>query len=502
MTRLLALAKQLWPNDVFYSKQREILDALVRCDEVVVPAANKVGKDWVAARAIILYFLTHYPCRIITTSAKDDHLRVLWGEIMSALVSSNVPLLYDRGGPIIALHHELQRMYKGSKSPLCYVRGMVASRSTLASMQGHHAKYTLFVCDEASSVPDEYFDLARTWAKKMLIFGNPWPCDNYFFRAVEGGNNDPGGDIVLDSGYCFRKVIRITADDSPNVKLAKRQIRAGLEPTGEIIVPGILTYDEYIKRRKLWDKMQQTICLDAKFYKESALMLFPDSVLKRCMMIADKLMESGVRRIAQAMGVDGGEGRDYTVWTVIDRHGVMEQLSLKTSDTSDIPGITISLIKKYNISPKNVLFDRGGGGKQIVDYLRRIGYDVRSIGFGESARSPHLTNAKKSVASKIDSKETAYAYKNRRAELYGVLSSKLEEGFGIPRSCSNLIKQLSVIPKRYDAEGRLVLPPKDNVVGQKTLRQILGRSPDEADSLALAVYAMVKRPTIAIAGAL
>jgi hypothetical protein len=38
----------------------------------------------------------------------------------------------------------------------------------------------------------------------------------------------------------FRRVIRIKAEDSPNVRYALAQIAAGKKPTGEVILPGVL----------------------------------------------------------------------------------------------------------------------------------------------------------------------------------------------------------------------------------------------------------------------
>lgn len=212
----LALAGQLWPDIGFYKQQREIIYSVWNNVETIVPAGNMLGKDFVAGRIVILFFLTRTPCRIVTTSAKDDHLRVLWGEILQGIRESVVPLVAPYG-PLVPTHHQLKKLYNGQECPISYVRGMVASQDTIASMQGHHVSTprgwmewlrrnrmqdmprTLFVADEASSVVDEYFRMARTWAKRMLILGNTWPCENYFKRAIEGNpaTNDSGGDIPL-----------------------------------------------------------------------------------------------------------------------------------------------------------------------------------------------------------------------------------------------------------------------------------------------------------------
>ena len=201
----IRLAKELWPDIHFFKQQKEIIESVWQNDETVVPAGNMLGKDFVAGRIVLLFFLTRQPCRIVTTSAKDDHLRVLWGEIGQGVLESRHPLLHSLGGPLISTHRELRKVYKGHACPISYVRGMVASSDTLASMQGHHVANTgdgiprtLFISDESSSVEDEYFTMARTWANRMLILGNPWPCSNYFYRSVEGdpATNDPGGDVL------------------------------------------------------------------------------------------------------------------------------------------------------------------------------------------------------------------------------------------------------------------------------------------------------------------
>ena len=96
-------------------------------------------------------------------------------------------------------------------------------------------------------------------------------------------------------------------------------------------------------------------------------------------------------------------------------------------------------------------------------------------------------------------------YKNRRAEMYGILARLVKNGFGIPPDYDELIRQLKVLPKLFDGEGRMYLPPKDKPsegYRGKTIKQMLGGSPDEADSLVLAVYGMVRRPEVKTAGVL
>lgn len=311
-------------------------------------------------------------------------------------------------------------------------------------------------------------------------------------------------------GY-HRKIIRITAEDSPNVRLALAQIAAGKQPTGEILIPGVIDWHLYQTRRKHWDPQRQTIGLDAQFYRGRDVMMFPEDQLKRSLAIARNLLANPPRRRPKSMGVDAAEGGDSTVWTIVDELGIIFQLSMKTADTSDIPGQTLGLMKDHRLLPEDVFFDRGGGGRQHADQLRRRGYDVRTVGFGEGAgsdnRERRTSTVKPPVGQRVETRELRYAYKNRRAEMYALTSELIcgEQGFAIPVRYYETIQQLKIIPKYYDNEGRLYLPPKDKPTPTYqgvTIKGILGRSPDEADSLVLAVYGMVRRPKKVTAGAL
>lgn len=126
-------------------------------------------------------------CRIITTSVKDDHLRVLWGEIGRFIQTSAYPLITKQGGNLLVNHHDIRWVNQdGEVNPISYLRGMVSEQGE--GMAGHHAAYTLAIIDEASGVDDNVYDQVRTWAKRILVIGNPNPCANFFYKAVKMGD--------------------------------------------------------------------------------------------------------------------------------------------------------------------------------------------------------------------------------------------------------------------------------------------------------------------------
>lgn len=299
----------------------------------------------------------------------------------------------------------------------------------------------------------------------------------------------------------FRKIIRITAEDSPNVQLARAQISGGKQPTGEVIIPGVLPWKEYQKRLKIWDKVRQAIGLHARFWKGAETLLYPPDWLNNSEELA-RLLDDGngpiqpKKRQAMAVGIDTAEGGDRSVWTATDMYGVLCQQSMLTPDTDDVIGETIAFGKEWGVPGEMWLFDRGGGGKQHADRLRKMGHYCSCVGFGESiAAAPR--HGVLTVKQRQMFQEMRLTYLNRRAQMYGDLRVLLDpygDGFALPGEYVELRRQLSQIPRMFDSEGRVKLPPKSKPSPKytgPTLESILGCSPDEADSLVLAVHRML-----------
>ena len=517
----LAFIKAVWPKINLYKEQREIVESIRDNDETIVPAANMMGKDFVAGIIVLWYCLSRNPCRIVTTSVKAEHLKVLWGEIGRRLQDAEIPLTSEKGGPLRITSMKIQKVANGIIDPYSYVVGMVAGDENSEAMQGHHCTpsagdptipglpLNLFVVDEASAVADSYYTMASTWAKRIFIFGNTHPCNNFFKRAITGDKlaNVPGGSLLRDKanpakGY-FRKVIKIKADASPNVIVGIASARKGLEPFEAM--PGVLTYAEYCKRRQLWDKVKQTVSLDADFYEGAENLLYPPEWLDLSEVVAKELPK---RMKGRTMGVDSAAGGDKTAFCICDDLGVIHLEAYRTEDTTQVPERTITLMKLHGIDPKNVLFDAGGGGKQHADRLRKIGYKVRTVGFGESP-SPEIRRGMYTLDQRKDQGEQRYVYMNRRAEMYGILSERMDPAnltgttpypnvFAIPGEYVELRRQLAPIPKLYDGEGRMMLPPKQKRGSddtRQTMLDLIGCSPDEADALVLAVFGMSERTT-------
>lgn len=155
-----------------------------------------LGKDFVAGFIALTFFLTRSPCRIITTSVDHTQLEgVLWGEIRRYINECKYPLSADAGGPLLINHLHIRKQDTVTKTVcgISYLVGRVAAKGE--GFLGHHVAKTgdgiprtLFIGDEASGLDDICYERADTWADRKLIIGNPYPCTNFFKRAVKGGD--------------------------------------------------------------------------------------------------------------------------------------------------------------------------------------------------------------------------------------------------------------------------------------------------------------------------
>jgi len=204
----LGLARFLWPDNRFYDRQEEIVLSVRDNRETWVSAAHQMGKDYVAGYVASSCFLcpeAYFPqevewvrgkgreptVRIVSTSVKDDHLRVLWGEMGRFLDTCQFPLQYSKGGSLVVNHRELRKVDRVTREidRISYLIGTVSKRGE--GLAGHHADITLLMIDEASGVEDVVYTRGSSWARKVFVWGNPYPSSlgaTFFEKGVEGGD--------------------------------------------------------------------------------------------------------------------------------------------------------------------------------------------------------------------------------------------------------------------------------------------------------------------------
>lgn len=525
----MRVAHEFWPHSRFYREQRDVCYSVKNNEETVLVAGNRLGKDFQAGficlEMAIVAAKLGCTFRIVNTSVKDDHLRVLWGEIARFVQSSKHPLKAEDGGPLIFNHRDI-RLAREGKDGYCYLRGMVSERGE--GLAGHHADLTMGLGDEASGLDDEVWKQFEKWAKRRLYFGNPRPCSNRFYQDATAG------DVASSTpGKTYRKVFWLGAESSPNVRLARAEIKAGKTPSGEELIPGVITWEKLQDARKNWDVVEQVIGLDGRFYAGKELRLYPAERLQaaqeRWRALKYKL---STNRVARGIGCDPAEGGDRTAMAAVDEYGLIEVVSRKTPNTAVIQGELMAFMRKHGCwdFPSRVAIDAGGGGKQIADNIRAAGKAVRTVRFGETI-TLEPQRPKRQFPARLEQKEDRYVYVNRRAEMFFELSLMIDPdadlsglhitvkgGFALPPADQGdvekeLLRQMELIPKvtyfgedqwtMWDPEGRIRMLPKQKdptKPNQPCLEEILKCSPDELDSLVLACWAMNHKASVAMAG--
>ncbi len=173
-------------------------------------------------------------------------------------------------------------------------------------------------------------------------------------------------------------------------------------------------------------------------------------------------------------GIDiAREGDDSSVFTVRQGSKVIYTDSWAKTDLMETTGLILTKMEKFNLDPKNVNLDAVGVGAGVYDRLREQKVMVNAIiAGGEPMDKEH--------------------YINSRAEMYDNLRKRFEAGtISIPDD-QDLIAQLSSIRFKIASDKKLQIVSKEDMKRVYHLK-----SPDRADSLALAFYEPeIKNPQI------
>lgn len=168
------------------------------------------------------------------------------------------------------------------------------------------------------------------------------------------------------------------------------------------------------------------------------------------------------------LGVDPARfGDDRSV--VFKRQGLQafDPLIFRGLDNMELAARVANVIEEWN--PDAVFID-AGAGSGVIDRLRQLDYEVQEVPFGGRAVEANI-------------------YINRRTEMWWHMKEWIEENGAIPNDPA-LKQELATPIYWYDAAGRKVLEPKDEI--KKRLQG--GGSPDLADALALTfAYPVRKR---------
>lgn len=448
----LGISCESWEEDIppknwdgsyypIWSKQREILQALVKHRKVAVRSGHGLGKSFIAAICVLYLTYVWRGLGVTTAPTFRQVEKVLWGEIH---------YLFNNAGGTNKLGGILKKtaLELGDK---WFVEGF-STRDPKAAITGFHEENVFAVVDEAGGVAQEVFDAIEgilTSANSfILLIGNP----------IEAGG--PFEDAFRDNSDFYK--IHLSCWDCPNVRHKKN------------IYPKLVSYQWPQEKKERWGEESNLyrVRVDGNFPVEGKDSLIPIKYIDLA------LQENFEEDKIVAFGVDvARQGTDRTVIGARFKSGKFKILEMteKKRETDTVGRIIrwyndlIPLdIPKEERPPINV--DDIGVGGGVVDMLLESEYPVNGISGSEGVDE---------IIPDDDDMDPE-KFLNLRAWNYWKLRRAFQKG-EVSIDDEDLAHELSKVPLGFSSKGKIKIPDKDEI--RKTLN---GASPDLADCMCLA----------------
>jgi len=436
-TRPIEFAEEILGVDI-WSKQEEILEAVLINKRVTVKSCHGAGKTFTAAIVVLWFLICYAPSTVVTTAPTARQVKsILWEEIRLRYKQAKI----DLGGRLLQM--ELQM------GPKWLATGFATDEYNVERFQGYHNENILVVVDEASGVARNIFTgiegLLSSGNAHLLLIGNPTD------ELSEFGNS------FKSSLY---KKIHISAFDTPNLV------------EGKTIRPYLVTPEWVGERKTEWgetDPLYEVRVL-GNFPTTSEGALIPLAWIERAK--ASTAKPEGIT----TMGVDIARfGGDESVAYLRQGDVVIAMWKWIGNDTMESTGKIARLIDDH--TPSRVNIDAVGVGAGVYDRLIELGYDVYAINGSERAFQSDR-------------------FLNLRTEITWNLKTRFENGVIRIADDDRLEHQLVNLKQQsLSSRGQLRLENKEDMKAR------IGASPDRADALALAFWEQGRQRTALIGNA-
>lgn len=471
--------------------QRDILEAVLNHERVVVKSCHAMGKTFIAARVVLWFTSVFANSKVVTTAPTGRQVRLLlWNEIRAGHASSRYPL----GGKMDTMQWTMD--------PNWWAVGFTTQKEAAtgqgqanSGFQGVHGEYVLVIFDEATGVqPDIWKQLEGLLTSanvRFLGIGNPTTKSSQFFPCFS------------DPSY---KKIHLSCFMSPNLRANGIADMAALE--AEVQYVRELPEDRALARLEGYVVVQSQL-VTAKWVVGRAIQwglahpLFVSKCLgdfpedeERCLMPLGAVeraqsrefdTSTPVKRVS--IGVDVARfGTDKSVITPMHGVNVHQPETLFKRDTSEVAGRVIRYVNDLPDELRRlvtIVVDATGIGAGVEDNLRQYqnehphdwrGIHIYGLHFGETFKE-----GRDGHKSQVEERSELYA--NKKAEAFVLLSEDLKSDLVLPAQSDFYLEQLPTIIYKFDSKGRYVIEDKESYKKRTGLE-----SPDHADSLALANF--------------
>jgi hypothetical protein len=425
---------------------------------VCVPAANGVGKTYLAADLVASFLADHPAASVIITAPTNRQVcELLWPHIADRL----------RGLGLAQEDWKMPSRPKWSGEDGDRLIGFATN--TPQRMQGFHAEHLLIVLDEASGMPTSLVHALEGIAvgeqNYILAIGNPNEAQGAFF------------DMTRAPSWHTEVISALT---HPNI-VSQREV-----------IPGATTWISMVDRIRDWCQIydqptNDTIEIalsDAELqvgvstervvrhvapndaFRVRYLGRFPSAVQwtlieRRYISQAQQASIPGEKPRIAALDV-ARTGGDRTIYVLRQGDTVTRVVVVPATDFTKQAEFVQGLLDEDQ--PERITVDAAGMGCGMVEILMKLA-SVQIISF-LGAETPIAPSQQK-------------RYYNRRTAAYGNLAEAFAENrIAIP-SDEELADELAAMRFRYTEEQKMQMLRKEDI------KKTLGRSPDKADAISL-----------------
>lgn len=437
--QLKADRKHAWEDPIWFvneylgrptfDKQNEIINSVKDNRRTAVKGANSSGKDYQSGNILNWWQFVHEEAITIVYGPSNRQVKdIIWREARRAF----------QGSP----HHLPGRMYpmaaKFYLNDDNNAEGFSAdpNEQTGTGIQGFHSPNTLLIITEAHGVASSEIEaLIRLNPHRILLTGNTLVNSGEFYEAF------------TEKSWLYNG-ITISAFDTPNI-IAQ-----------ELVVPGLVTQD-------IIDERALEFGVDSPMYYATILAEFPDVLDDTLVPLSMAIAARGRELEPEGFGILGVDvaryGEDASV--LYKRQGPVATKveSVHGKSTMELAAIVAGAVEADQ-SIQVVVIDIVGIGAGVYDRLRemRLPQRVKLIPFTGGARAHNPRR-----------------YANRIAECWWGMSQAFRKDAISIGDDRQLIAQVTSRKYTEQSDRVIKLESKDDIKSRG------GRSPDEADALAM-----------------
>lgn len=470
-----------------------------RISEVAIKGNTKAGKGASVSISINLWFDIYPEAKIILTSQRFEHaVDVIFGEV--AMWRAKM------------LHPGPGRLTTQALTDTAQHYLTIANPKSGEGFSGQHGPRTLFIFDEATSVPDSFYYDAQKQARKIVALANPRTMSGWF-RSLYKPCAEPNKTQVVNGPFGRRKCVTVDGAECLNVR--QRRLEKPLGPPGgitiqdrtfghneeippeyfaevKVLIPNQCDYGRFMGICQHPDPRHIAVFARGQFPTEDPeLQVILGSWLDRHQAAWTAIYGpggtgQGIKVDCFGLDVARSKDGDQTVLSAGGKHGLAAQYSWHYADTTKTAQEVIILARhRHGIDltrgQNPVCVDMDGLGAGVGDQLRLMGVWV--IEFRGNSTS------------QVDPR----TYANLRCEAYATLGRRLNpedrwmnETWALPTD-PELAEELCAPEKVFSGDAiRFKLTPKILKPGEEGLsvKQKIGRSPDKGDSCVYLYHAV------------